>query len=336
MLDGFRTYQQQRIELAGSFTAVVNARLDVGAPDTVVTVTATSPLVDVRRTSHEITLNGDHVKSLPTARSYNALLSLVPGVVTATNDTVTGTATTSFPIHGGRAQEGRLMVDGLNVGSPPAGNSAASYVIDTAEAEEVTFSSALVGGETETAGLVMNIVPKAGGNTRRGSASASGSRLSRVYDVSGTLGGPVVRDRLWYFGNGHTGGSLRAMAGVYYNLNAGDPAQSLYQPDTSHLECSDRTFENAGLRLTWQVAPRHKIGVFWDEQTLCRTCTGATPGLSSRTHLAGSGRRPRPPLRVAQATWSSPLTIASCSKRASAARSSASATSSASRTRRAA
>jgi len=308
-LDGFRPYQQQQIELAGSFTAVVNARLDVGAPETVLTVTAQSPLVDVRRTRHEITLNGDRVKSLPTARSYNALLSLIPGVVTATNDTVTGTATTAFPIHGGRAQEGRLMLDGLNVGSPPAGNSAASYVIDTSEAEEVTFSSALVDGETETAGLVMNIVPKAGGNTRRGSASASGSRLSRVYDVSGTLGGPITGDRLWYFANAHTGGSLRAMAGVYYNLNAGDPAQWLYQPDTNRLEYSDRTFENAGLRLTWQAAPRHKIGVFWDEQALCRTCTGATPGLSEPGRISPEavgvlGR----PLHVAQATWSSPLT----------------------------
>jgi hypothetical protein len=308
-LAGFRPYRQQKIELAGSFTAVVNARLDVGAPDTIVTVTATSPLVDVRRTRHEITLGGEHVKSLPTARSYNALLSLIPGVVTANNDIVTGTATTAFPIHGGRAQEGRMMLDGLNVGSPPAGNAAASYVVDTSEAEEVTFSSALGVGETETAGLVMNIVPKAGGNIRGGSASASGSRLSSVYDVSGTLGGPLLKDRVWYFANGHTGGSLRTMSSVYYNLHAGDPGQWLYEPDTSRPEYSDRTFENAGLRLTWQAAPRHKVGVFWDEQALCRTCTGATPGLSEPERISPEavgvlGR----PLHVAQATWSSPLT----------------------------
>src|SRR3954466_5648803 len=49
-LAGFRPYQQQQIALAGSFTAVVNAALAVGAPDTLVTVTATSPLIDVRKT----------------------------------------------------------------------------------------------------------------------------------------------------------------------------------------------------------------------------------------------------------------------------------------------
>lgn len=309
MLTGFRLVQQQQIELAGSFTAIVNATLALGAPDTLVTVTATSPLVDIRKTRPEMTLNGNQLKSLPTARSYNALLALVPGVVTTTNDTVTGTATTSFPIHGGRTQEGRLTLDGLNVGSPPAGNSAASYVIDASEAEEVTFSSGLGQGETETAGLVMNIVPRAGGNTLRGSAAASGSRLSRVYDVSATLGGPIAPDRVWYFANAHSGGSTRAMSTVFYNVNAGDPAKWLYAPDYGRLEYSDRTFENAGLRLTWQATPHHKVSVFWDEQMLCRTCTGATPGLSEPTRISPEavgvlGR----PLHVAQATWSSALT----------------------------
>ena len=88
----------------------------------------------------------------------------MPGVVTNVNDTVTGTATTRFPIHGGRTNEGRSLLDGLTVGSPPSGNSATSYVVDAGNAQEVTFTTAGALGETETAGLVMNIVPKSGGN----------------------------------------------------------------------------------------------------------------------------------------------------------------------------
>ena len=101
---------------------------------------------------------------------------LVPGVVTTSNDVVTGTATTSFPIHGGRTNEGRLTLDGLNIGSPPSGNSATSYVVDAGASQEVTFATATALGETETAGLVMNIVPRSGGNTMRGSLFASGTR----------------------------------------------------------------------------------------------------------------------------------------------------------------
>ena len=181
-------------------------------------------LIDVQSATREVTLSGDVVRSIPTARSYNALLVLIPGVVTNVNDTVTGTATTSFPIHGGRTSEGRLSLDGLTVGSPPSGNSATSYVVDVGQAQEVTFTTAGGLGESETAGLTMNIVPKSGGNTMRGSLFASGTAakfqsdnltaelaaqgvtaatpLTKVYDVSGTVGGPIVTDRLWYFVNG--------------------------------------------------------------------------------------------------------------------------------------
>ena len=49
------------------------------------------PSVDVHSAKREVTLSGEVVRSIPTARSYNALLVLVPGVVTSVNDTVTGT-----------------------------------------------------------------------------------------------------------------------------------------------------------------------------------------------------------------------------------------------------
>jgi hypothetical protein len=177
----------------------------------------------------------------------------------------------------------------------------------------------------------MNIVPKSGGNAVHGSFFGSGTAakfqsdnltpelaaqgvpastpLKKVYDVSGTVGGPIVKDRLWYFVNGHTGGSTRDSANVYYNLNAGDPNRWLYAPDVSRKEYSDRTFENASGRLTWQVTPRNKVSGFWDVQSLCRACTGATSGGQEPARVSPEavgvlGRR----LDVTQATWSSPIT----------------------------
>jgi hypothetical protein len=330
-LKGWRPHRADGVALTGSFTASVDAVLELGSLAETIIVTSERPIVDVRSVTRETTLSSEVVKTLPTVRSYNALLALVPGVVTTANDIVTGTATTAFPMHGGRLNEGRLLLDGLNVGSPPAGNSATSYVVDTGDADEVSFSAASGLGESETSGLVMNIVPKTGGNTTRGSIFASGtsqslqsdnlsqalknqgltaaSPLTKVYDLSGTLGGPIVPDRVWYFVNAHTGGNTKTSPNVYYNLNAGDPTAWLYAPDTARPEYSDRTFENASARMTWQATRRNRFSGFWDAQALCRTCKGATPGLSEPARVSPEavgvlGR----PLHVSQATWWSPVT----------------------------
>jgi Carboxypeptidase regulatory-like domain len=325
---GWAPFERNGVELTGSRTATVNAELTIGGITESITVTAANPVIDVHAPRNEAILSGDVVKSIPTIRNYNALLGLIPGVLTSINDVVTGAATTSFPIYGGRTNEGRLLLDGLTVGSPPSGNSATSYVVDVGEAQEVTFSAGGL-GEVETAGLVMNIIPKAGGNTTRGSLFGAGTGeplqsnnlttvlanqglvatpLRKVYDISGTLGGPIARDRIWYFVNAHTGGSTKDTTNVDYNQNAGKDTQWLYLPDTSRREYSDRTFENASARLTWQITPRNKLSGVWDAQALCRKCTGATPGLSEPQRIAPEavgvlGR----PLHVTQATWVSPV-----------------------------
>jgi len=328
---GLATERQQGIELTGSLTVTVNAELRIGPFAEAIVVSGANSIVDVYSSHRETSLTTEVVKSIPTARTYNALLVLVPGIVTSVNDTVTSPATIAFPMHGGRSTEGRLWLDGLNIGSPPSGNSATSYGIDIGNAAEVTFTTAGARGEMETSGLVMNVVPRSGGNTMHGSFFASGTGeglqsdnltdalkaqgataatpLTKVYDFSGGLGGPVKKDRAWFFVNAHSGGSTKESASVYYNQNAGDPSKWLYQPDRSRREYSDRTFENVNGRITWQATPRNKIGAFWDVQSLCRKCTGATPGNSepprtSPEAIGVLGRR----LDVTQVTWSSPAT----------------------------
>ena len=327
---GWSPVERVGVELAGSFTAVVDAELAIGPLTETITATAV-PAVDVHSAKHELTLTGELVQSLPTVRSYNAVVVLIPGVVTPTNDTVTGTATTSFPIHGGRTNEGRLNLDGFNVGSPPSGNSATSYVVDLGNAQEVSFTTAGGLGEVETGGLVMNVVPKSGSNVNRGSFFINGTGpmlqfdnltpalnaqgvtvptpLAYAYDATGTFGGPIQRNRAWMFVTAHRGGTRRDTNNLYYNLNAGDASKWLYAPDLSRPEYSDRTYENASGRLTWQLDARHKVTGFWDAQALCRTCTGATPGNSEPVRVSPEavgvlGRA----LHVSQAAWSAPLT----------------------------
>ena len=81
----------------------------------------------------------------------------------------------------------------------------------------------------------------------------------------------------------------------------------MYAADPESESVSDRLFENASARVTWQMTGRNKVSVFWDEQTLCRTCTGATSaGIDPRVSPEAVGVFGRP-LRVTQAAWSAPL-----------------------------
>jgi hypothetical protein len=326
-LTGFSNFRREGVELTGSFTATINAEMKVGALEETVTVTGESPIVDVQSARRQTVLNNDVLKAIPTVRSYNALVVVVPGVVTNTNDVATGTATTQFPIHGGRNNEGRMTIDGLNVGNPPGGNQPPGFSVDVGNSEEISFTTSGGLGESETAGLVMNVVPKTGGNTLHGSAFYSGSGknlqadnsggkvaaptpLTKIYDVNGAIGGPVVKDRLWYFATARSQGSTRVNANQFFNANAGDPTKWLFAPIQDQPGFSDRTWENISGRLTWQMTPRNKIGGYWDEQWVCRKCEGNTIGITTPPVVSpeANGAGQTQPLRVPQVTWTSPVT----------------------------
>jgi hypothetical protein len=86
--------------------------------------------------------------------------------------------------------EGRLMMDGLTVGSPPSGNSATSYVIDAGLHRGDVH--AVVAGESETGGLVINIVPQ-----RRQHMHDRSSGAARAHDGRRTTSHRSWRSRVF-------------------------------------------------------------------------------------------------------------------------------------------
>ena len=331
-LSGFSTLKREGVELSGVFTAQINADLKVGAVAETITVTGETPIVDVQSAKRQMTLNNDVVRSIPNTRNYNSMVFLVPGVTTNVNDVTTGIVTTQFPIHGGRNNEGRLSIDGLNIVNPPGGGQPPTYVADVGNAQEVSFVTNGGLGESETAGLVMNLIPKTGGNKVSGSIffSGTGEKLesdnltqalrdqglqaatptNKVYDLNGSIGGPLRKDKIWYFANARTQGSTKIIANIFYNNNAGDATKWTYSPNLSQPEYTDRTWENGDVRITWQITPRNKLSGFWDEQVVCRACEGTTYGITDPARISpeAGGLSQYKPLRVTQLSWSSPAT----------------------------
>ena len=332
-LTGFATAQRTGLVVTGSLTTPVNMDMKVGQVTETVAVTGETPVVDVSTTRRQTVMDNETIRAVPSVLSYSSLLVTVPGVQTDRNNVPTGPLIAIFPIHGGRLLESRLTLDGLNIGNAPGGNQPSHYVADVGNATEISFTTSGGLGENETSGLIMNIVPKTGGNNVSGSVFFSGTSedmqadnyteelrarglvaatpLRKVYDLNGSVGGPIVRDRVWYFVQARTQGQKRDIPNLFYNVAAGDPSRWDYQPDLARPAYSDRTWDNISGRFTVQATPRNKFSVFWDEQAICRECTGTTSFSGSplpTTSPEADGVGEYVPQRVQQVTWSSPLT----------------------------
>src|SRR5919197_2559688 len=297
-LTGFATLKRDDVIVSGTGVVKIDAEMRIGTVAETVTVTGASPVVDVQSTRRAITLDNETMRNLPSVRSYSYLLTAVPGLQPNITDVNTGPVFAIFPVHGGRGVESRLTVDGLNISNPPGGNQPPNFTADVGNAQEVTMTTSGGLGEFETAGLTMNIVPKQAGNTMSGLFAVSGfsqgmqsdnytpelkargatqpNPVYHVYDVNASVGGPIKEDTLWYYVSVREQGQRQNTLNVYYNQNAGDPNAWSYVPDLSRPAFSDRTWENYTPRMTWQVTQRNKLTASWDEQPVCRKCSGTT------------------------------------------------------------
>jgi hypothetical protein len=131
-LPGFSTIRREGIELSGGFTATVDASLPVGSLEESLTVTAESPVVDLKTARREQVVNRELLSSIPSARTYQTMVGLAPGVTTSGSQDVGGLnspATRTFAIHGGPQTEGRVMVDGMNAGGARGGAGVSNYQV---------------------------------------------------------------------------------------------------------------------------------------------------------------------------------------------------------------
>src|SRR5688572_24522366 len=247
---------------------------------------------------------------------------------TATNDTEGGT-------------QGRVMVDGtiINTGGG-AGimGMTGGYVADVANAQEVNVQISGALGESETGGASINIVPRTGGNSfggnyfgtytrgplddqganRRGWFATNNGSYPEIinnyplisdFDTSVAFGGPIKRDRLWFFSVGRAwqkNAWSRQSDRIWDNKNAGIWGQN-YQADrsTAPLNMINWT-RNVNARITAQASQKNKVNFFWDEGYTCQDpCDGSVAPWTARD---GWWSGQVHPARLIQVGWTNPLT----------------------------
>jgi hypothetical protein len=292
-LPGFSTVKKDAIELQSNFTSTINADLKVGAMEETVTVSGESPVVDVQSNSKAQVLPREVLDAVPTAHTIQGVGQLVVGVSLTAPDVGGSQAMqqTYFTVHGLGAAQTSLMMDGMIINGLQGDGAIQTYTNDAGN-QEMVYQTGGGTVDSPTGGVKINMIPKEGGNRFSGSLfqgyessslqsnnltprlAATGlksvDKIGTYDDTNATVGGPIAKDKLWYFGSVRFFTVNRPIASTYVSdgTRAGILACANALAGRGGALCDqgvDPQHQYSGLiRMTWQVSPRNKLSGYYD------------------------------------------------------------------------
>jgi hypothetical protein len=328
-LPGFNAVTRAGVELSGTFAAKIDAELRVGSVEETITVTGESPIVDVRNTTRQSTMDREIIDEIPTSRTAYDMAVLIPGVSRGlTSQDVGGTSTAvigSVSVHGSRGGDQVVMRNGIETVGQSGSGFSTPVNINPVGTQEVNVDTASAGAEHTTGGVRLNVIPREGGNRFNSSIFASymnpswqgdnltqelrdrgvssGNKLEALHDINPGFGGPLKQDRLWFFVSARYSKSATYASGMYYDKNANNPNVWVFEPDLDRPAINPSVSKGAQLRLTFQANQKNKFGVSWHEDSVRYSPTGVS---QTRSPEAAENRI-YPVQRQTQLDWSSPI-----------------------------
>lgn len=307
VLPGFATFVRDGITLTAGFTASVNAEMKVGGLEETITVTGASPLVDTSNVRRQTQVSRELLETLPTStKNVNTFVLLTPGLsMDAPGRALDVAGQYSTQVGGTYHGRGgtKTQFDGMGIQNL-SGDGNAGYQVNALLVEELVLLTSGVSAESNADGALMNMVPKEGANTFSGTLSGLwfgdnmqnsnfSSRLAdrglthvnrtlKIYDAGVTVGGPIKRGKVWFFGALREWGNAHENAGIFWNATQGTP---FYTPDLNRPADRHQWYSSRALRVTWQALPRHKFSFHGDRGNVC-VCRTATLGDAPEAILA--------------------------------------------------
>jgi len=331
-LTGFNTVRREGIEITTGFTASVNAELKVGEVSVTIDVSGQSPVGDVHNSRQQVIVSREVADTVPTGKQYQNMAELIPGMVTGQGQTISqdvgglsGQSFMSVAIHGGRQTDQRLEVSGMSVITWTRPDTT-TLTLSDGNFEEYVIDTAAKSAESQTGGVRINMIPRQGGNTFNGALFANvavvdwqadnlsdelkqkglkdPNKLKSLWSINPTFGGPIKKDKLWFFAGFGYNRVDQYVAGLYLTK---DPTVWGYVPDVAQQAVSDEYEHDETVHLTWQATPRNKITAYYAHgfSCHCHALVGSP--------VAGPARAPEAsilakiPTNLYQATWTSPF-----------------------------
>lgn len=213
---GFATRNFENVELTVNRTLTLDIPLEVGAVEEQVDVVENAQLLNPTTSSTGATITPQQIREMPTnGRNYLDLLQLVPGVVI--NRRANVGSDNSTPVLGERSGNNNFLIDGQPNKDTVSGGAASQFNQETI-AEFQVLTSGFRAEFGQASGAIVNVITKSGGNDYHGLASIflrnnifdSSNSLDPTkdeapflqrWDYSLAVGGPIVKDKVFFFGS---------------------------------------------------------------------------------------------------------------------------------------
>ncbi len=247
-MQGFATRTLEKIPVKLDENRQISMQLNEEIVEQV-TVTSKPPVVDTTSTQISQDLSRTFVDSLPIGRDYLANFQRVPGVGTGSNPAV----------RGGTERDNLYLIDGVNTTDPVTGTFGTNINFEIIDQQSVTTGGHMAeyGG---VVGMVSNVITKSGGNDWSGSLTyfrndadwtadpkegAIATSKATDYNYAYTLGGPIIKDRMWHF---------TSWQKVYSETETVGTDGSPRPP---------REFDGSRpfAKVTWQITPNHRTSM---------------------------------------------------------------------------
>ena len=223
-LPGFKTVVREDVRLTLGFTAQIDQQLEISTVQETVTVSGESPVVDTKSTAARTTFDLDMLQNLPSARDPWVMLERVPNI-TMDRINVGGNQSgqqSGYISRGNGTGNNKWSLDGVDITDMSAtGASPIYYDFDMLQEMQVTTGGA--DASQQTGGVGINFVTRSGTNRFKGSGrllntnekfqadnvtdeiraanAGSGAPIQNINDMGFELGGPIMRDKLWFWGS---------------------------------------------------------------------------------------------------------------------------------------
>jgi hypothetical protein len=289
-LGGFAPLVRTGIVVPVRQTVTVDAVMKLASLQETVTVSGSSPTVDVENTKVGARLSQEILTAVPTSRTIFGSTTVLPGMTMGRQDPggLNAATSTSMSAHG--SNNYNLNYYGVTADTPQ--NYGSMYYMDFGSAEEVSVDTGAMGAEVGGGGGAnINVIPKSGGNTVKGDFNysitgkgywdhftasnitadlrAQGNTdptLRNLNDLNTSFGGPFVKDRLWWFGSVRNYNTTEATGG-YSTVNADGSVTNPFKSNLRNYTASTK----------YQLNKNNQLSAFWTYNRKFQPNRGAGP-----------------------------------------------------------